>query len=429
MPDSNRRLQPSNAREDHPIHVSAESGDVRVVRGFLDAQPELVRDVNRAGGHPLHRAVVGGASKVVALLLDRGADIHAIHGAGIGSSAGYAPQDLQSIDLATWGGPRLVRPSRFRCRIGVLRGWFRKWSSNGHPSPCHLGIARLLIKRGAAYDLPIASALGDIDSVKAMLDRDPGRLREARPNDQLALSAAAEFGHLAIVRLLLDRGADPTWPDVHGSERGAALYNAARAGDRNMVELLLKYGADPNGFVNAGGNAVFAARTKEIRKLLMDHGGYLDPYDLVFMGEDEEAMRIITADPATALNGCGGVFTAVVTRGNRKLMHRLLDAGIRVHPHAGGCQSYLLEQPDMLRVLLQRGGLDANYPTADGVTLMHELCSRDVRGRTMSHRTECAAILLEAGAELSPRDKEGNTPLEWAIRNELPDMVEFLRRN
>ena len=83
----------------------------------------------------------------------------------------------------------------------------------------------------------------------------------------------------------------------------------------------------------------------------------------------------------------------------------------------------------MLRVLLQRGGLDANYPTADGVTLMHELCSRDVRGRTMSHRTECAAILLEAGAELSPRDKEGNTPLEWAIRNELPDMVEFLRRN
>ena len=99
----------------------------------------------------------------------------------------------------------------------------------------------------------------------------------------------------------------------------------------------------------------------------MEHGGYLDPYDLVWMDEDDEAMRIITADPSTALAGCGGVFTAVVTKGNRKLLHRLLDAGIKVHPHpqTGACHSYLLEQPDMLRELLQRGGLDPNYSTED----------------------------------------------------------------
>jgi ankyrin repeat protein len=78
------------------------------------------------------------------------------------------------------------------------------------------------------------------------------------------------------------------------------------------------------------------------------------------------------------------------------------------------------------RVLLERGGRDPNDPTADGVTLLHELCHRDVRGRTMKHRTECAAILLAAGAELSPRTRQGETPLVWAIRNELPDMVEFL---
>jgi ankyrin repeat protein len=194
-----------------------------------------------------------------------------------------------------------------------------------------------------------------------------------------------------------------------------------------MVELLLKHGADPNGFVNAGGNAVYAARTREIRALLMAHGGYLDPYDLVWMDEDEEAMRIITADPSTALAGCGGVFTAVVTKGNRRLMQRLLDAGIRVHPQAGGCHSYLMEQPDMLRVLLQRGGLDPNYPTSNGTTLLHELCHRDVRGRTMGHRTECAAILLDAGADLSPKTDHDETPLAWALKNDLPDMVAFLR--
>jgi ankyrin repeat protein len=109
-------------------------------------------------------------------------------------------------------------------------------------------------------------------------------------------------------------------------------------------------------------------------------------------------------------------------------MNRLLDAGVRVHPQAGGCHSYLLEQPDMLGVLLQRGGLDPNYPTPEGITLLHELCSRDVRGRTMNHRTECASILLSAHAELSPKTNKGETPLEWAIRNELPDMVDFLNR-
>jgi hypothetical protein len=51
-----------------------------------------------------------------------------------------------------------------------------------------------------------------------------------------------------------------------------------------MVELLLKHHADPNGFVNASGNAVYAAKTPEIRKLLEAHGGFLDPYDLVWKG-------------------------------------------------------------------------------------------------------------------------------------------------
>ncbi|MBK9239268.1 MAG: transposase [Acidobacteria bacterium] len=76
-------------------------------------------------------------------------------------------------------------------------------------------------------------------------------------------------------------------------------------------------------------------------------GARVDPYDLVWKGEDDEVMRIVTERPETALAGCGGVFTAVVTCGRRKLMHRLLDAGFKVHSQAGGCHSYLLETPVM----------------------------------------------------------------------------------
>jgi ankyrin repeat protein len=37
-------------------------------------------------------------------------------------------------------------------------------------------------------------------------------------------------------------------------------------------------------------------------------------------------------------------------------------------------------------------------------------------------------ILLDAGATISAMDKQGATPLAHAARNNLPDMVEFLRR-
>ena len=47
---------------------------------------------------------------------------------------------------------------------------------------------------------------------------------------------------------------------------------------------------------------------------------HIPAYDLVWKGEDDEVMRIVTERPETALAGCGGVFTAVVTCGRRTLM-------------------------------------------------------------------------------------------------------------
>jgi ankyrin repeat protein len=423
--DRQGRVAPAETHADHPIHSAAEAGDLRRVRVLLDADPALVHRSDRAGGTPLHRAVIGRASDVIALLLDRGADIHAVHGAGLGSRSGYAPQDCQPIDLAIWGGPVNMRLPTWRLAIAYVRRRLASRLNGPTRSPCDVETARLLLKRGAMYDLAVAAALGDLDRVTAILDKDPDRIREARPNGRRALSAAVEFGREPIVRLLLERGADPSWPDAD-APKGAALHAAARAGDRRLVELLLAHGADPNGHVDSAGNATFVAKTPALRALLVAHGGKVDPYDLVWMGDDDEVMRRVTQDPSSANAGCGGVFTAVCTLGKRDLLVRLLDAGIRVPPVAGGCQSYLLHNPDMLRVLLTRG-MNPDYPNWQHMTLLHALCSRDIRDRTMAHRTECATILLDAGATISARDDEyRSTPLAWAARNDLPDMVELL---
>jgi ankyrin repeat protein len=420
------RVVPSATRADHPIHLAAEAGDVRRVRSLLDADPTLLEIADRSGGTPLHRAAIGCWPRVVELLLARGAAVHAVHGGGLGSGAGYAPENLQAIDLAIWGGPSTVATSPRRRLVYYTRRLLRRRSDLAWARPWRAATARLLIGYGAAHDLPTAAALGDVDRVTAILDADPGRLGEQRPNGRRALTAAITFGHDDIAGRLLRCGFDPCWPEVVDEPRGAALHTAARQGNEAMVTLLLDHGADPSACVNAGGNAVFAAKTPALRRLLIDRGGTIDPFDLVWLDEDDEVMRRVTADPAAAEAGCGGVFTAVVTRGKHDLLKRLLDAGFRVPARVDGCHSYLFERPDMLRTLLA-SGMSPDLPGSNGLRPLHELCSRDTRNRTMSHRTEIAGILLDAGAAISPRDDEyQSTPLAWAARNDLPDMVEFL---
>jgi ankyrin repeat protein len=382
---------------DHPIFAAAASNDLEGVRGMLDAEPRLVDLGDHQGATPLHRAVMASARATIAMLLDRGADIHVLHGSGPGDDAGYAAVDFQPIDLALF------------------------WHGHGD-----LETARLLLARGAAYDLPIAAAVGDLSRVTAFLDENPGRIREARPWGKRPLSAAVEFGHDAIARLLLERGADPNWHEGAEAPRGMALHSAARAGNRAMVELLLDRGADPNAHVDSSGNATWAAKTPELRRLLLARGGMLDCYDLVWLDEDDEVVRRVTADPSAANAGCGGVFTAAATRHKKDLVVRLLTAGARVPPVLTACRSYLLEDPEILRLLLA-GGMDPDLPNWQRATPLHDLCGRDGRGRPRAHRTECATILLDAGATISAKDEEyRSTPLAWAARNDLPDMVDLL---
>jgi ankyrin repeat protein len=382
---------------DHAIHLAADSNDVDAVRRILDADPLLVHRGDRKGGTPLHRAVAASAHDAIGALLDRGADVHALHGSGPGDAAGYAALDFQPIDLALF------------------------WHGRGD-----LDTARLLLRRGAAYDLSIAAAFGDLDRVTARLDEDPRRIHEARPWGKRPLSAAVEFGHDAIARLLLNRGADPNWAEGTGAPRGFALHSAARLGNRAMVELLLEHGADPSAHVDSSGNATWAARTPELRRLLLSRGGTLDCYDLVWLGEDDEVVRRVAADPAAANAGCGGVFTAAATLGKRDLVVRLLDAGARVPPVLTACRSYLLEDPEILRLLLA-SGMSPDLPNWQRATPLHDLCGRDGRGRPRPQRVECAILLLEAGATISAKDEEyRSTPLAWAARNDLPDMVELL---
>jgi hypothetical protein len=155
----------------------------------------------------------------------------------------------------------------------------------------------------------------------------------------------------------------------------------------------------------------------DLRPLLIARGGNLDAYESVWRDDDEEVVRRAREEPGSV---DGSVFTAVVTRGKRDLLRRLLDAGVRVPPVLTDCQGYLLEQPDMLRTLLAHG-MGPDVMNWQHQTLLHLVCrGPDPTGANVA----LAAALLDAGADISARDDEyQSTPLAWAARTNAAQMV------
>ena len=95
-----------------------------------------------------------------------------------------------------------------------------------------------LIARGARIDLPLAAALGRVEDARRLL---AGASSEDR---HLALSSAANFGYVEIVRSLLDAGEDPNrYNPVGGHSHTTPLHQAALGGHEEVVRLLVERGA------------------------------------------------------------------------------------------------------------------------------------------------------------------------------------------
>jgi ankyrin repeat protein len=370
-----RRGRAAAQPTDHPIHQASARGDVEAIGTALDADASLVNLGSRRGRTPLHYAVLGESHQAVNLLLDRGANIH------IGD-----PLDLQAIDLALWGE----------------RG-----------RSINLDIARLLISRGAAYDLAVASALGDLAGVRRMLDVTPSRISETRPGGRRPLSAAVQSGQDDIVRLLLERGANPRWEEPN-APHGTTVHLAASRGNLPILKLLLEHGADPHEDIDSTSRALAFAATPEVRELLESYDKGSDIWEATWV-DDDAALRSVAADPAAHLHRIGAAITMNADRPDR--LARLLDAGLRMPDVHTACQGYLINA-GALRALLAHG-MSPDQMNWQHQTLLHLACTKET--------SECAAILVDAGASTTARDDEYlSTPLAWAARTNRLEVVEFL---
>ncbi|KAJ5756953.1 uncharacterized protein N7511_007135 [Penicillium nucicola] len=132
----------------------------------------------------------------------------------------------------------------------------------------HVNVVHVLIENGAdvkcsgEYALQAASIYGHIDLVRLLIDNGADIKRSA----EFSLYSTSKSGHIDIVRLLIDNGADvKRWAE-------SALYAASGSGHIDLVQLLIDNGADVKRSAEFSLYSTSKSGHIDIVRLLIDNG-------------------------------------------------------------------------------------------------------------------------------------------------------------
>jgi ankyrin repeat protein len=273
-----------------------------------------------------------------------------------------------------------------------------------------------LLARGADYDVSTATKIGDLDRVRELLNQTPElvhRLPTYSYYTGLPLRNAAAGGHLAVVELLLARGANPNEPEPGIAPRGGALHSAISGKHFEIVKLLLEHGADPNAEVESSGNCLFMAKfagaSREMQDLIASYGGTVGA-DLADL---ETLAAMLRANPKLHVgeNLDKPEMMKLILRYQPDILDRLPD------PTAWWSHA-TPKSPEFARWLVEHG-LDPNRKNWLGITMLHRCAAKGDR--------DMAAVFLESGGDIDAVETEwSSTPLGWAAREGKAEMVEWL---
>jgi len=108
-----------------------------------------------------------------------------------------------------------------------------------------------LLASGAPLEVHEAAALGDLERVKHLVEKEPVLAKSYSPDGFAVVALAAVFGQREVAEYLFAQGADINAAATNGTGYNA-LTGAVASGHTAIVSWLLANGADPNYSYGAG---------------------------------------------------------------------------------------------------------------------------------------------------------------------------------
>jgi len=341
-----------------PLNLAAQAGNIAIAKYLLEAGADLNGGDNERS-NALHLAASGGQNEMIDFLLSKGMDVNSTDANGMTAVLFAAARN--TLDTV----------SHLQSKGGRLDGRM--------PSGMTL--------------MHLAAYRGNVDFVKYLVSQslslNPGF--DQWGNSPLAV--AVSRGHAEVVTYLLEKGADPNDAPDSGGE--PPLMLAATAGKKDIMSLLLAKGANPN--MRVGGSSLLS---------------------FSIWSNDPEVVRMMIAAGADAKtpndDNSNALFFCARHDGNVEIAELLVEAGAAVDLKDDEGNTPILVASEggftpLVRYLASKG---AKLDTPDGYFGATSLHAAAAKGYC-----DLADFLLGEGAPVNAKDRNGSTPLAYAVKH------------
>lgn len=250
------------------------------------------------------------------------------------------------------------------------------------------------------------------------------------PDGNTPLHYAAKKGHIGIVDFLISKNVDINAKNISNS---TPLHEAVRYGHVEVAKLLLQAKADPNSCDSNGNTSLHLVMPEASRSKLFDellkYGANVNAKDKYGETPMHIIARIGMSDAVTHKlissgadvnernkNGQTPLMLAI-ERNNLTQAKTFIELGANIHDQDNSGSSSLTLALDQ--------GLDA----VKLIVNKKNITSRDIYGRNALHLASkknadisIVNYLLNEGCTINVCDKDGNTPLHIAVKNNYKDI-------
>jgi ankyrin repeat protein len=367
-----------------PLSLAAVNADAAMIEMLLAAGADANSGLP-SGETPLMTAARTGKADAVKVLLAHGADVNAVE-RELGETAlmwAAAHDQADVIRLLVSHGATL------NARSKALE--FPKITFNGST------MVSSLMPRGGLTSLMFAARQDALESARALVESGAD-LNATDPDGTSALVMAILNLHYDVAGLLADKGADPNVADASGM---TALYAVEEM--RTSGRLINRPSRKATGSVD----------TLDLMKTLLAHGAHLNsrlktPTIQRYHNAGDNQLAAGATPLMRAAKSLDLPAVRVLLEGGAdpNLMTRNFTTAMVFAAGAGRGRAGEADTIEAMQLCLKRGA-DVNAFNTNGQTALHVAAGRGT--------DTVVKFLVEHGAELDIKDKDGRTPLDIAM--------------